>query len=245
VRKDGPVDLPRHAQRQYAAAVDPSEANASGNAFTLVVVERAGSHDEARFRTALVREFRVGSPSDIWREIAAHCKRYGVTEVVSDQWGGEAQREIARQQGITLRKRTTTAKSKLEDFQNLATLLHTDRLELTSDKQLLDDLRSIRLVTTQSGQSIHLPRTGDGRHCDYAPALAAALRGAWHSSREQDTAHEPVDAWLRGAFPSRFGAASARPGRGNVPRTPKAYAFSFGETAARRYFGLDDDEALW
>jgi hypothetical protein len=178
-----PGDLPRNPKFSYSAAVDPSEAGANGNAFTLTIVEREGLGEAAKFRVALVREFRSGGPAQIWSEINNHCKRYGVRAVVSDQWGGEAQREIARQAGLDLRKRTTTAKSKLEDFQNLATLLHAGKLELANDKQLLDDLRSVRLVTTQSGQSIHLPRTGDGRHCDYAPALAAAIRGAFHGGR--------------------------------------------------------------
>lgn len=235
VRKEK-LDLPPNRALSYAAAVDPSEASGSGNAFTLVIIEREGRGEEARFRVALAREFRSGSPSQIWSQIASHCKRYGVSTVVSDQWGGEAQREIAKQHEIDLRKRTTTARTKLEDFQNLATLIHSDRLELPEDKTLLDDLRSVRLVTTQSGQSIHLPRTGDGRHCDYAPAVAAALRGAFHGGRASSNGHVHMQQWMN-AQPwaqSRYSHSS----RGDVERVdPVDYALDKGLAAARRRYG--------
>ena len=40
---------------------------------------------------------------------------------------------------------------------------------------LLRDLASVRRRVTQAGLTYHLPKTPDGRHADYVPALALAL----------------------------------------------------------------------
>jgi hypothetical protein len=178
-----PLELPLDRECTYAAAIDPSEGSATGNAWTLVIVERRDG-PRTRYRVALAREFRGVRPVQCWQEIAACCDRYGVSECVTDQYAAAANADLAAQHGLELDVRPATAASKLEDFTNLQTLLHSDCIELPPDEQLRADLASVRRRATQSGMAIVLPRTGDGRHCDYAPALVAAVKAA--SSQDGD-----------------------------------------------------------
>jgi hypothetical protein len=126
----------------------------------------------------LAREWRGLSPDACWREIARTCERYGLTTVVSDQYAASANADLARRRGIRVRVAKATATSKLEAFTNLQTLVHSDRLELSPDPVLLRDLQLVKKRATQAGYSVILPRTNDGRHCDLASALCAAIAHA-------------------------------------------------------------------
>lgn len=178
-----PFELPPTRGRAYAAAVDPSEGGAGGNGFTLVIVEHVrlaatpGTEAVAMFRVALAREWRGERPEQCWEQIATICKSYGVTEAWSDQYAASANVDLAQRHGLTVRIDKATAASKLEDFTNLATLIHTDRIELSPDPQLSRDLLSVKKRTTQQGLSIVFPRVG-GRHADLAPALCSAVKRA-------------------------------------------------------------------
>lgn len=181
--RDVPLELSFEKGGIYIASADPSEGAAQGNAWTLVIVKREDTPNpegrgtpETRYRVALAREFRGMRPDACWEEIAKLCARYGLKTATSDQYAASANQDLAERYGLHLEVTPTTAKSKLEDFTNLATLIHTDRVELPPDRQFRSDLLSVRKRTTQNGQTIVLPRTSDGRHCDYAPALASAIR---------------------------------------------------------------------
>lgn len=176
--RDVPLELPPERGGRYAAAVDPAEGHAKGNAWTLVIVKKEPAGAEKEFRVALAREWRGLRPDACWEQIAAVCARYGLRRARTDQYAASANADLAKRYGLSLDIRATTAGSKLEDFTNLATLIHTDCIELPPDRQFRSDLLTIRKRTTQAGHTIVLPKTSDGRHCDFAPALAAAVRGA-------------------------------------------------------------------
>lgn len=177
--REGPLELAHEPLGRYSAAIDPAEGSAKGNAWTLAIVQRIdGEGGARRYRVALAREWRGLRPEQCLEQIALCCRRYGLQHAETDQYAGAANQDLARRYGLQLIVRTTTAASNLEAFTNLATLLHTDALELPPDPVLRRDLLSVKRRTTQQGVTIVLPRTGDGRHCDYAPALAAAVRGA-------------------------------------------------------------------
>jgi hypothetical protein len=58
------------------------------------------------------------------------------------------------------------------------------------------DLRSVKKRVTQNAVSIVLPRTSDGRHADYAPAVAMVL--AQYVDDELPAGVEPgTPAWYR------------------------------------------------
>jgi hypothetical protein len=69
----------------------------------------------------------------------------------------------------------TTQASKHSMYENLSTWLADGAVEIPSDPQIRADLLAVRRKLTVSGFTIQLPTTGDGRHADYAPAIALAL----------------------------------------------------------------------
>ncbi len=186
-RREEPYELPYESGCSYAAAADPSEGGSKGNGFTLVLVKREEIKPEAgeaglpryKYRVCIAREWRGVRPDDCWKEIAELCKAYQLFSVDTDQYAAAANADLARRYGLKLVVRPTTAGSKLEDFTNLATQLHTGCVELSPEKQLINDLLSVKKRTTANGYTIVLPKTGDGRHCDFAPALASAVRASF------------------------------------------------------------------
>jgi hypothetical protein len=182
-KRETPLELKPERWAQYAAAVDLAGGGAGGNASTLVIVEHVGHEQlkqtvQRRFRVALAREWRGMRPERFLEDIAGICRRYGLHQATTDQYAASANADLARRYGLHLIVEPTTAKSKLEDFTNLATLIHADSVELSPEPTLIRDLLSVKRRTTQQGATIVLPRTSDGRHADYAPALASAIRAA-------------------------------------------------------------------
>jgi hypothetical protein len=178
-----PLELPFSHGSTYGAAIDPAEGSAGGNAWTLVIVacdqvETESGEQRTMYRVAVAREWRGMRPEQCLEHIADVCRDYRIKVAHTDQYAGAANADLARRFGLTLEVHPTTAASKLEDFTNLATLIHSGAVELSPDVTLRRDLLSIRRRTTQQGISIVLPRSGDGRHCDFAPALAAAIKYA-------------------------------------------------------------------
>jgi hypothetical protein len=176
VTRKGPVELEREDNHTYVATMDPAT---RGNAWTFVVATKKRIGDTMRLRTVVVRAHQwIGSklaplsPDAVLKEIAAICKGYGVDVVTSDQYSSEALRDIAYRHGIALQVETITAARKVELYQELQTHVAEEDLELPPDPVVRSDLMSVRKRVTQNGISIELPRTSDGRHADYAPALA-------------------------------------------------------------------------
>ena len=83
----------------YRAFVDPS--GGSEDAMTLAIAHKATTPDE-RVIVDAVREVRPPfSPSAVVEDFAALLKRYRVSKVVGDHYGGEFVREPFRQHGIS------------------------------------------------------------------------------------------------------------------------------------------------
>ncbi|MFM2420977.1 MAG: hypothetical protein RL385_5700, partial [Pseudomonadota bacterium] len=199
--REHPLELPPSHCRSYFAAVDPSEGGAGGNGFSLVIVGAEPMNIEAcetprnRYRVSALREYRGMSPLACWKEISAVCRAYGVTQCRTDQYAASANADLARMCGLHLIVDKASATSKLEDFTNLATLIHSDRIELSPDQTLRRDLLSTKKRITQAGATIILPRTSDGRHADYASALCAAVKGADSALARIDLSRVGTEEW--------------------------------------------------
>jgi len=201
-------DLPYELRGQYTAAIDPSEGGANGNPWTLVIVKREErmkpaskpdgtplfNNDATRtmrphkfYRVALVREWRGARPGQVLEEVARACRGYGLSKAVTDQYAGAANADLAAQHGLTLEIIPWTAPRKVQAFTDMATHIESGDIELHADPQLQRDLASVRKRTTQQGVAIVLPQMGDGRHCDYAPALASAIENAGASEWSSKT----------------------------------------------------------
>jgi hypothetical protein len=168
--RKAPAALRPVAGEEYVATTD---AATRGNAWTLTVGTRTRPD---RVVVVLARQW-VGSkvaplsPRAVLREIAAVLAPYGVDVLHGDQWAADALRDLAEEAGLTLVESTSTAAEKEDRYAALGARLAEQEIELPPDAQLRTDLLAVKKRVTQTGVSIHLPKTGDGRHCDYAPAL--------------------------------------------------------------------------
>lgn len=195
-------DVPRAPGHTYVAVTDPAT---RGNAWTVGIATMTA---ERRCVVAAVRQW-VGSrtaplrPSEVLREIAALCRAYGVSMVETDPWAADALRDIAEGYGLTLAPVAVTQDGRTERYRRLRELLAEERIDLPRDGVLRADLLGVRRRATASGVQIHLPRTADGRHCDYAPVMAG-LAVAWvpappvvvRRTAEEDLLAEDDAEWL-------------------------------------------------
>ena len=183
-----PIEEIRQRGAEYVAAWD---AATRGNAWTLVVAR--SEHVEAkdgdrredgrRIVVACARQW-IGSkrrpldPAATIREIADILGGYGVHRVACDSWGADALKAIAKAYGLNLRDRTLSTAEAFALYDGVRTLLATSRLELPPVPTLAQDLKGLRKVALSNGVRIELPRTADGRHADFAPAVALACAAA-------------------------------------------------------------------
>src|SRR5690606_33417279 len=165
----------------YAAAMDPAT---RGNAWTLVVMQCVGWGGAGGlaplYRVVLTRQW-VGSKSNplhpraVLREIAELCGAYGVIDAFTDQHALDALRDIAGEFGLGLTGITIDARNRLEMAQNAALQVSLGCVDLPKDRVFRSDLLSAKKRVTLNGATLVLPRTGDGRHCDYVPPLSMLL----------------------------------------------------------------------
>lgn len=175
LRKGEPV-LSRQEGHSYAAAIDPA---VRGNSWTLCVATRARREDRVKHVVVLARQWQGSkvkplSPDKVLKEQAELLAGYGVTSAATDQFSADALRDIARRHGLVLYDRAATNADNLEMYESLRVKFADGLIELPDDAVVRSDLLSLRKRVT-STISIVLPRTPDGRHCDYAPALARVV----------------------------------------------------------------------
>ena len=153
----------------YVAAIDPA---ARGNAWTLVVQTKVG---DVR-HVALTKQWRGSKlePLDagaVFREMAPLLAPYRVTSVATDAWSYDALRSHASAVNLHLRLMDMTDREQTERWLATRAEFVAGRRRVLDDAELLADLRRLVKRTTHSGLTIDLPLTGDGRHCDFAPAF--------------------------------------------------------------------------
>jgi hypothetical protein len=187
-RRSAPFEEAPIPGAAYAAGQDPA---AKANAYTLVIARAELVKGETkRIVVALCRQW-VGSkkhPLDldaVIGEVAAICARYGCKAVASDGYSADALKAIARRYQLTIDDHQSTTAETHERFEGARVLLAQDRVELPPDPVLLSDLKSVRRKALANHIRIDLPRTSNGRHCDYAPAFALAVEGAPRAAKRR------------------------------------------------------------
>lgn len=221
-RRTAPLELPRRADRRYVGAIDPATRR---NAFALIILE-IEEPKPFKYKVALSREWLPkGKPLDplaVLHECALYAAGYGLTALATDQFSGDAMRALAKQAHLTLTVHPRTQAANLDAFDTLRIALTTGRLELSPDPMLRNDLVGLRKRITQSGVSIHLPETPDGRHADLAAALALAIDiASKRSAHPTVRAHAPV---LTGDDPYGTGGPSLFSGSMAVLPDPERLA---------------------
>lgn len=181
--RSGPLLLPGRA---LAAGMDPAT---RGNHWTLAVAWTVApsSQHTGRVRTGDAPRGRVVvggvwswagskahplSPRQTLTEVAGVLRAYGISQIHVDGWSFDALADHARAVGLTFREQRAGERD--VPYTRLKALLGNGDLELPPDPVLRADLLAIRQRASANGIKIHLPRTANGRHCDFAPSVALA-----------------------------------------------------------------------
>lgn len=166
-------DIAPEQGRHYTAGMDPAT---RANAWSFVICSREGN----RRRVDFVREWRRTktaelNPRTVLAEIAAICKAYGITTIHSDQWSIDFLKELARDYELTILQASWTQKRWSECALAFKNRLDAGAIELHPDPVFQRDLLMVKKQPSSKNMTIRLPHTGDGRHCDYVPALLIAM----------------------------------------------------------------------
>lgn len=174
----GALEMPSEPHTYLAAGIDPGT---RGNSWPLVVIQMGRDLDGIYRYSVLLACQWTGtsslplSPVEIFAAIARKLRPYGNVPVFSDQHSADALLDIAARTGVRLKIKSITSSNRNELFERIKGQLSQGTLELPAEPVLLRDLASVRRRVTQAGLTYHLPKTPDGRHADYVPALALAL----------------------------------------------------------------------
>ena len=161
----------------YAAAIDPAFVR---NAFTLAVSSVRIVDGQVIRGVVLTKEWRGTravplKPRETLCEISTALIPFGLDTVWSDQYSGEALRQLAADAGLTLVIEPWTPLNKLEAWNNVATWVRTKTMELPREALVRQDMLGVRRKYTRNGATIDYVTTPDGRHSDFAPVIAMAL----------------------------------------------------------------------
>jgi hypothetical protein len=165
---------------EYVAAMDPAT---RGNAWTLVILGRSGSteHDEPLYEVAVAKEWqgRTGEPlrpREVLTEVRAFCADYGVDTVYTDQAALDAYADIGESVGLGVAGMHVNADDRWEMCELVRLALVENRMRLVDVAHLRADLLRVEKRPTPKGATIRYPTSGDGRHCDFVPALGLCLK---------------------------------------------------------------------
>lgn len=210
--REGPLEIPRQDGHEYVAAMDPAT---RGNAWTLAVATRTGR----KKRVVCVRQWQGSRlqplrPSVVLLEITQLLHEYGLGWCYTDQWAADTLRDLAldlrtadgEPMPLDLVIEEWTAQNKTAAHTALQAEMAEGYVELPPDPIMAKDFKVVRKRVTQSGIAIDMPQTSDGRHADYAaavakclhrwieqdrqPMLVAGTSEYWHERERQDIAAE-------------------------------------------------------
>jgi len=181
VTRQGPVIVEARPGAEVVFTMDPAT---RGNSWTVVGAEHRERPDGvAVVRIIYARQWTGTSaaplsPDATLDEIAHDIRRYRVRECWSDNHAPDFVVDIARRFDLDVQIEMITAASKAAMFVDLAARIADGVVEIPDDPTVRADLQALKKVITRNGVAIDLPRTADGRHCDYAAAIALCVAKA-------------------------------------------------------------------
>jgi hypothetical protein len=198
----------------YVAAVDPS--GGSSDSMTLAIAHPV---DDDRGVLDLVKEWPAPfSPEQVVIEITDICRRYGITSVIGDRYGGEWPRERFRTHRIEYQLADHT---RSEAYLTLLPALNSGKVELLDNKRLISQLCALERRTARSGKDTVDHPSGSAYHDDVVNAGALALVGAALAPKSS------ADNWIE--FMRRQVEIHGVEYDNVRPSTPPAFGFSFGD----------------
>lgn len=166
----------------YAAKMDPATRS---NAWTLVIVSRRGRKKRVVYNAQWQgTSLAPLSPKAVLLEVQAALAAYGLDWTYTDQWSADSIKDLAQElrnsEGVPIPIdiiiEEFTDKERTNCYLSLAESMKAGDIELPNDPVMHKDLKLTKKKPTNRGPTIHLTKTTDGRHCDYSPALAGALK---------------------------------------------------------------------
>lgn len=160
----------------YVAFVDPS--GGAQDSMTLAIAHKEG-------KTALLdvlREVKPPfSPEQVVQEFSDLLKKYRLTKVYGDRYGGEWPREQFRNNGINYE---IARKSRSDIYVDVLPLINSTSINLLDDKKLIAQLCTLERKTSTRGKDVidHPP----GGHDDLANAACGAIDLAWLTEGRSD-----------------------------------------------------------
>jgi hypothetical protein len=151
----------------YAAFVDPS--GGSADSFTLAI----GHQQDSVAVVDAVREIKPPfSPEGVVVEFVELLKRYSISTVTGDRYGGEWPREAFRKLGIAYE---LSPRPKSELYRDFLPLVNSRQVELLDDARSIAQLCSLERRSARGGRDSidHAP----GAHDDIANAIAGLAVG--------------------------------------------------------------------
>ena len=169
--RSGVSSEPPQSEWEYVAAMDPATRE---NAWTFGI---AGKSPTGKKRLVYATQWQ-GSASDplkprqVFEEMVYVLRQYRVSTVHTDQWSFDSLADSAKEHGVSLIQVSSSGQSKVNWYSSMRHELIEKTITLLDTPDLAQDLKRVQRKVTQRGQTIELPKTGDGRHCDYAAMLA-------------------------------------------------------------------------
>lgn len=166
----GTFELAPVSGLSYVGFVDPSGGSGSDSMTLAIAHERDGSGV-----LDLLREIQAPfSPENACSEFSDALRRYGLSEVQGDRYGGDWPREQFAKRGINYRP---SEKTRSELYLALLPALMSGQVELLDNQRLVNQLVGLERRTARGGKDS--VDHGSGAHDDVANAAAGALVLAW------------------------------------------------------------------
>lgn len=206
-------DQPFNPLASYVAAMDPATRS---NAWTLTIATREDEPDPAYVRTSddepvrmrevhrtvAHREWRGSSDAPLsikatLREVSSVLQSYGLNWTYSDQYYIDSLQEDAtdlkdandKPIGFNIVQFDMTQEQRAQRYLDFRAKLVEGKCKLHANAQMRSDLLRVARHATAKGINIVLPKTADGRHCDYAPSVVLAMTMSLDNVRRP----EPVE----------------------------------------------------
>lgn len=192
LRRAEPWTRPYSPTQSYVAAMDPAT---RGNSWTLVIVTK---DEKNRVVVALAKQWtgKKDAPLDpgvVLGEVKDICTDYKLSYVHTDQLASDFVRKIALDIGLGVVIEDFRGDDRANLYLSFSKRCDAGLAELPPDLAVSRDLQGIRKRPTGDGKvKIVVGRTGDGRHCDYAPPLVAAAAQWMEDARPESGAVAPA-----------------------------------------------------
>lgn len=208
----GPVQVPPQPGVWYTAAMDPAFKN---DAFAFAI----GHLEEGTAGPVFVQDVCASwrgkkdqplDPAMCIANVAAYCKQYHITSVISDQQHLESMQTIADDGGILVEPFIFTPKVKKAMWRDFVAMIQQDKVSLVAHHELEAELLALERKLTPTGEKIA------GRRDDHAVVTAMCLhRALAFGVAAKPPVHAPPTASDWDAF------AAKRFQEGMAPKAPR------------------------